>query len=95
MKSISDALHISRDVAKGTSSENIYIYWGLHFTTVKKGISSIESRKMVGYFLHKSFAIWLEKIKTETRENIRENIQELINWIRKQLITFIREDLRK
>lgn len=88
---ILNSLHQSLDITKGTKDENIYLYWGLHFTTLPKGNSITESRLRITIELLKSLDRWKEKLH-KSDDSIKKNIQEIIEWNASQLAgDFIKE----
>jgi hypothetical protein len=74
------ALHQSRKVAEQTNSENVYIFWGLHFATITEAEGLNKSRKNVCKFLLNSYDRWNEKEQNAPNEATRRNIKQLANW---------------
>ena len=89
---ISEALHVAREFTRGTPFENIYIYWGLHFSTVKKRGSAGESRERVMGYLLRAFYTWLDHKKGEKRPEILQNIEKLMDWVSSQLYRYFRAE---
>ena len=81
---ILNSLHQSLDFARGTKDENIYLFWGLHFTTLPKGNSIAESRLHITSELLKSLDRWKERLQ-KVEGPIKKNIQEIIEWNASQL----------
>jgi len=91
---ILNALQNSLVHTKGTKCENIYFLWGLHFTSIKAGISNEESKKAVALGLVQSLNIWTDKLKITTKQSTRQSIIELIEWNRYQLGRFFINEIR-
>lgn len=70
---------------KGKSDENIYVFWGLHFATVKTGVTEEESRLKVASKLLSSFYRWRDHLNGVQNEKTKENINRLIDWNCSQL----------
>lgn len=88
---ILNSLHQSLELAKGTRDENVYLYWGLHFTSLPKGESINESRLRITSQLLKSLERWNEKLHG-AEDPIKKNIQEIIEWNTSQLVgDFLKE----
>ena len=83
-ETILNSLHQSLELAKDTSDENVYLYWGLHFTSLPKGDSINESRLRITTQLLKSLERWKEKLHGK-EDPIKKNIQEIIEWNASQL----------
>lgn len=77
---ILEAFHKMHQKAIGTKDENIYSFWGLHFSRVMSGVNKESSRKIVWLKMHKSLQIWKDKLANTTREGMRKNINEFIDW---------------
>ncbi|MFV8390744.1 hypothetical protein [Flavobacterium sp. LB1P71] len=88
------ALQNSLVHSKGTKDENIYFMWGLHFTSIKAGISSEESKKNIALKVMESTNIWLDKLKITKKTSIRKNIIELIEWNKYQLGRFFINEIK-
>lgn len=91
---ILDSLQRSLIHSKGTKDENIYFMWGLHFTSIKEGLSIEESKKDVALALMKSTDIWMDKLNTTKKPSIRTNITELIEWNKYQLGRYFIEQIK-
>lgn len=77
---ISETFFNAQKQTIGTKNENIYLIWGLHFSTLKYGNSIDESKTNITYNLLRSLSIWKDKLRETTQESTRKNIQELIEW---------------
>ena len=75
-----NALHKARVAVKGRSAENIYMLWGLHFSTLPK----LPDRYIVKRHVFLRFAIsiskWIRQLQRAGTERVKENIRELIKW---------------
>ncbi|MDD4411792.1 MAG: hypothetical protein PHO58_04780 [Bacilli bacterium] len=81
---------------RGTASEDIYIYWGLHFTTLSTGISEEDSRGRVFKELIRSFFGWMNKIKKTKNNEVKKNSIRVLEDIHGEIINnFKPEDLEK
>ncbi len=80
-----DALQKGLEKCRGTNNEGIYIYWGLHFSTIQKGHSITESRENVCKALLRSFYRWTDHAKTVASAKIRDNVNRLADWNMRQL----------
>jgi hypothetical protein len=80
-----NAFHKMQESTKGSNSENIYIYWGLHFSSVQKGASIKESRESVCRSLLTSFYRWNDKLDETGSEATKKLIIELRDWNMKEL----------
>lgn len=69
----------------GYKDEDIYIFWGLHFSTIKKGNSIIESKKNVTQSLLDSLYSWQDQLVKEKNEKVKEKINRTIKWNYNQL----------
>jgi hypothetical protein len=58
------AFHEAVKAIKGTISKDIYIYWGLHFTTLSPGRSAEESRNEVIVELLRAAGGWRRQIES-------------------------------
>lgn len=56
-----------------TCSKNIYIYWGLHFSTLKMPASSLDGRNKVFRELIQSFSRWAIKVESTKSDEVRKN----------------------
>jgi hypothetical protein len=91
---ILNAFHKSLEACSNNTNDNVYIYWGLHFSTLPKGDSLDESRMFIAYELLKSIERWKEH-KLTSEEQFIDNIDENIKWIASQLSgDFFEESMR-
>ncbi|MCK4678179.1 MAG: hypothetical protein KAT48_08620 [Bacteroidales bacterium] len=80
-----NALQEAFEETIGTKCENIYVFWGLHFATMKKGKSIEQSRINITHLLLQSFYRWTNQAEKVSNDEISENIQRLADWDIKQL----------
>ena len=78
--SIMNVLHAANKKTKGTDSEDIYIYWGLHFSTLKKMDSVEISRANIAKCLLKAFYRWKQRANILPTGTTRENALNLAEW---------------
>ncbi|MFI1770702.1 hypothetical protein [Thalassobellus citreus] len=89
---IMEAFYKMQQKTMGTKDENIYSFWGLHFSKVMSGVNKESSRKIVLLKMHKSLQVWKDKLENTTREGMRKNINEFIDWnAREQVKDFKKE----
>ncbi|MFV8344216.1 hypothetical protein [Flavobacterium sp. XS2P39] len=90
--SILDSLQSSLINTLGTKDENVYIFWGLHFTSLKSG-ASIENSKMdITYALFNSLDIWKRKLGSVSKKSTIDNIKKNIQWNANQIMDFFRNE---
>jgi hypothetical protein len=83
--SILDALQYATEITKGSDNEDIYILWGLPFTSLIPGVSSHQSKKMVLSKLISSSERWVEKFESTEKDNMKDNILYILRWIKRQI----------
>lgn len=86
---ILNSLYKSLEVSKGTKDENIYVMWGLHFTTLKTGKNIRISRGNVLRTLQNSIGGWKEKLRTTTNTRIKTDSKEIIKWLIEQSVLLL------
>ncbi|MGN6417347.1 MAG: hypothetical protein ACTHMC_07640 [Pseudobacter sp.] len=89
---IVDALRKATEITKGSDNENIYVYWGLHFSKLKKGAAVNKSREHVCHKLLQSFYRWIDQKKNVKSGTIAQNIMHLANWNMSQIRRFFAEE---
>ncbi|WP_452223717.1 hypothetical protein [Lacinutrix chionoecetis] len=75
-----NSFYESLEASKGTDDENIYIFWGLHFSSMAKGRSLAISRRIVLYHLQRSLRTWKAKLEKTTNAQRKEDIKRFIEW---------------
>jgi hypothetical protein len=89
---ISIALHTAMDETKGTESEGIYIYWGLHFSRVAK-LRDLKSSKLnVINALKRAFYLWMKHLSSAKSEDSLETTKDYIKWINFELTTMLKDE---
>jgi hypothetical protein len=78
------------------NSKDIYIYWGLHFTSLSAGHSAEQSRQEVFQELLLSLGGWKDQIKNSQSVEVRENATRVLKSVLHELNTnFGPDDLKK
>lgn len=95
--SVMSSLHRALKGIEQSPSKDIYLYWGLHFTSVGRGVSDPEEgRKRVFHELMRAFFVWTEKIPTMKSEEVKKNSTRIAEELHQELATnFNKEDLDK
>ena len=93
--SVLQALHKSMLATQNTDDENIYIFWGLHFTSMVKGASIEFSRKVVLSKLLDSIGIWFKKLKTTKNKKSTVTIQMILKWIDRTMKSDFEQELKE
>ena len=75
-----NSLHKATQTTKGTNSHDIYIYWGLHFSTLKKVDSVEKSRLNITRCLMQAFYRWQYKAFMMPEGKIKESSKRLADW---------------
>ncbi len=65
---------------RGTLNENIYMFWGLHFSTLAPRGSSDKSKQNVLKRLLRSFYYWHDRSDAIKNENTKKEIKRLADW---------------
>jgi len=86
--SIMNGIHHAAKCATGSNSEDIYIFWGLHFTELKETDSLTSANHRVFKELYKAIHRWQEKVKTTSSSTIKKNSQDIMRWIAVELENF-------
>lgn len=71
---------------KDTLDSNIYIYWGLHFSTIKKP-KKPGREKVLGELLRAAFA-WARKINSTKIPEVKKNSVEILKFIQQEVTTY-------
>ncbi|RYG22029.1 MAG: hypothetical protein EOO07_01015 [Chitinophagaceae bacterium] len=89
-----DAYFLASQSIKNNVSDNIYIFYGLHFSTLTTGRSISESRIAISRAMMNAFYRWYDYLPYSRNKHIKENINRLMNWIVSQLRTkFVSETM--
>lgn len=83
---IMTSLHKALMEIKDTDSKDIYLYWGLHFTSlVSSGVSLKQSRKNVFTKLVQSFMAYTRKAQETRSEEVKKNSMRVAQDILQEL----------
>lgn len=73
---------------KNTASEDIYVYWGLHFTSISsQGVNFENSRERVFKELMRAFVSWIKHIRELKDGEVRRNSIRVAGDLHKELVT--------
>lgn len=88
------SLHEASMVAKGTSCDHIYMFWGLHLTTLTPGMSAYVSRYKILMKILTSHSQWrkLEKKVAGQDAKALDEVRRIIKWNLKQIKSFFYEE---
>jgi hypothetical protein len=90
------AIHTAIKAISEQRSKDIYIYWGLHFTSLSAGQSAEESRQEVFQELLLSLGGWKDQIDNSQSAEVRESATRVLKSVLHELNTnFEPEDLKK
>lgn len=78
--SIMNILHAANKKTIGTDSEDIYIYWGMPFSTLKQTKSVDKSRANIAECLLQAFRRWRRRSKMLPDGTTKENTLKLARW---------------
>ena len=87
-----DALQKSFFYTKGEKDENIYMYWGLHFTKLNKGLSIDNTQLSIAGLLMESYRSWMHNYSNTNNSSIKENIRRIKNFIFRLLLSDFRKE---
>ena len=87
------ALNKCLSIASGGPDSNVYVYWGLHFSTLQRGDSVLRSRIRITRNLLKGYQYRARKSKSYNGK-VAKNNQRIMNWIWYQLETNYRLEKR-
>ena len=87
-----DSLQKSFVHTAGKKDENIYMYWGLHFTKLNKGSSINNTRLSIASLLMESYSSWIYNDNNTNNKSIKENIRRIKNFIFNVLLKDFRKE---
>ena len=95
--SMMTSLHRAHSTIKGSPSENIYLYWGLHFSSLSiDAVSKETSRQNVFTELMRALYSWIEKVEKTPENDVKHNSIRVVKDIHSELMSnFNAEDLKK
>jgi hypothetical protein len=79
-KPIINSVHDSLLQLKNSGDEDIYVYWGLHFTTLASETRRLNGEIKICTQLLTSYHQWTEKLQSITDKDVIENVLELRSW---------------
>lgn len=81
---------------KSTGSEDIYVYWGLHFTSISsQGVSLENSRERVFKELMRAFVSWIKHFRSLEDGEVKRNSMRVIRDLHGELVTNFNADVIK
>src|SRR5262249_52419601 len=80
-----NAFHKALQAIAGTSSKNIYVYWGLHFTRLPAGKGIRQGHDGVRHELMYAVGLWVRKIESTKRVEVRSNSIRVLKSILREL----------
>lgn len=92
-RTILEAFFESIQKFKGSSDYSISIVWGLHFSTMKKGVTCGKSKSRVASKLWGSYLRWNDHKKSVSDAKTIENIDYQMKWIEDQLFNYYRKEV--
>lgn len=94
-KPIIIALHEALKTSKKTKDEDIYIYWGLHFTSLVPSIKLEASRLVTFSRIMDSIDIWKRKLKQTKIPEHKKTIEGIIDWLSRKLARDFKKEVIK
>lgn len=93
--SILSALHKALEISKGTKDENIYIFWGLHFISLKPSVKLEGSRLVVFRDIMDSLQMWKAKLEATKIPEYKDTISHIIKWLSRKLVQSFKKEVVK
>jgi len=81
------AFHAAVKAIDHTNSKDIYLYWGLHFTTLSPGVDAENSKARVLKELLRSTRGWVRKIKSTKSAAVKKNSISILKSILQEVQT--------
>lgn len=91
---IVNALKVVLENLRGTASEDIYIFWGLHSSKLQRGRTVSEGKSRIAALMMDSFYRWRNKEKLASSERLKKAIKVLSDWHFNQLFTHFEKECR-
>ncbi|WP_339695892.1 hypothetical protein [uncultured Marixanthomonas sp.] len=92
-KTLLESLQDSLIHSKGTEDENIYVFYGLHFSKFNNGKSIENAKENIARGLLESIHSWQYNFSRTEDSSIKDNIQDLMKWNRTKLIKYYFKEL--
>jgi hypothetical protein len=86
------AFHKAAKAIDQTASKGIYVYWGLHFTTLPPAKSLQQAINKVKNELVNSVERWVRKIESTKIDEIRRNSIQILRLLMRELLTHFPSD---
>jgi hypothetical protein len=80
------AVHNALKAIEGTPSENIYVYWGLHFSSLPSGNNVEASVAKIKNETARSVMAWTRKIRTTKSAEVRRNSIRILKSILREIV---------
>lgn len=91
---ILNALKAGLENLRGTESEDVYIFWGLHSSKLQRGRTVEKGKSRVAALMTDSFYRWRDKEKQAVSERLKRAIKILSDWHFNQLFTHFEKECR-
>src|SRR6266478_6784825 len=88
------AFHKAVKAVDHTDSKDIYLYWGLHFTSLAQGRSAKNSRAQVVRELLRASEQWVRKIRSTKSAEVKRNSIKILKLILREIQTDFASDVR-
>ena len=88
-------MHKAQENSKNTRDENIYIYWGLHFTSIVPGVSTEASSLVVFSKIMDSLEMWKTKLEKTKIPEHKKAITNIIDWLSRLLARNFKKEVMK
>ncbi len=89
------SLHKALEISKNSRDENIYIFWGLHFTSIVPGVSKEASRLVVFSKIMDSLEMWKTKLGQTKIPKHKKTISGIIDWLSRVLARNFKKEVMK
>ena len=89
------SLHKALETSKNSRDENIYIYWGLHFTSIVPGVSTEASSLVVFSKIMDSLEMWKTKLEKTKIPEHKKTIASIIDWLSRVLARNFKKEVMK
>ncbi len=89
------SLNKALEIPKITKDENIYIFWGLHFTSIRAGVSAEASSLVVFSKIMDSLEMWKTKLEKTKIPEHKKTISGIIDWLSRVLARNFKKEVMK